>query len=136
MAGECNLTLLLRTMAPVLADEPYGFLSLPPSAPPPAGFAPFALIAEAEGLTVVAPIQDLEAAGLPTELAWARISLEVHSDLSSVGLTAAIAGALAARDISANVIAGYFHDHIFLPWPQRQSAMDVLRSLSSDRAGA
>ncbi len=94
-------------MEPVLAAEPYG-ISVQPA--PVAGA--FATVAEAEGLTVIA-LQSVLAAGVP---AWARISLTLHSDLAAVGLTAAFAAALAARGISANVVAGVFHDHIFVPW--------------------
>ena len=61
---------------------------------------------------------------------WARISLTVHSDLAAVGLTAAIAAALTSRGISANVVAGFYHDHVFVPWDRRGDAMAALRELS------
>jgi uncharacterized protein len=85
--GERDLSVMLRTMEPVLFPDPYGFAMREGVLP----FQPFATVAEAEGLTVVAPLTAL-GAGDP----WARISLTVHSDLAAVGLTAAFAGALAA----------------------------------------
>ncbi len=63
---------------------------------------------------------------------WARISLTLHSDLAAVGLTAAFAAALAAAGISANVVAGFYHDHIFVPWERRGDAMEALHALSRD----
>lgn len=124
--GETNLTLLLRGMEPELQGRPYGYGLWTGKALP---FAPFATVAEAEGLTVVAPLVDLEAAGMVSD-PWARISLTIHSDLAAVGLTAAFAGALGAVGISANVIAGLYHDHIFVPWDRRQDAVAALRALS------
>jgi hypothetical protein len=59
------------------------------------------------------------------------ISLTIHSSLAAVGLTAAIASALAEQGISANVVAAYFHDHLFVPWEQRLQAMAVLSALAA-----
>ena len=126
MAGEHDLALLLREMRPVLHPEPYGFTLQGVAAVA----VPFALIAEDEGMTVIAPLSALQAAGLAGAEPMARISLTIHSALTAVGLTAAIAGALAARGISANVVAGFHHDHVFLPWDRKDDAMAALRALS------
>ena len=123
--AETNLTILLRTMEPELFPEPYGFAVWDGALP----FRPFATIAEAEGLTVVASLAEMQAAGMTSD-PWARISLSVHSDLAAVGLTAAFAGALGAEEISCNVIAGYHHDHLFVQWDRRADAMAALRALS------
>jgi hypothetical protein len=61
---------------------------------------------------------------------WARITLAVHSGLAAIGLTARVATALAARGISANMIAAFHHDHVFVPWDRRDEAMAALRELS------
>jgi hypothetical protein len=122
MAAISDLQQMLRGMEPVLAAEPYGFTVQPG---PVAGA--FACVAEAEGLTVIAPLSVVAA-----EVPWARISLTLHSDLAAVGLTAAFAAALAARGISANVVAGFHHDHIFVPWDRRGDAMEALRALARD----
>ena len=112
-------------MEPVLWAEPYGFAV----ATGPLAMQPFATVAEAEGLTVVAPLAALAAAGMSSD-PWARISLTVHSDLAAVGLTAAFATALAAEGISCNVIAGVHHDHLFVQWDRREAALAVLVALS------
>lgn len=114
-------------MRPVLHAGPYGFAvceAVPEGA--------FASVAEDEGLTVIAPVAVLQAAGVEPGPHWARISLSVQSDLAAVGLTAAFARALADKGISANVIAGFHHDHIFLPWDQRFAALAALEALSHD----
>ena len=107
-------------MRPVLHAQPYDF-AVAEIAPADA----FATIREDEGLTVVAPA---ETGG------WARISLSVHSSLSAVGLSAAMARALADNDISCNIVAGYHHDHLFVPWPRRHDAMAALATLSETAA--
>ncbi len=125
-----DLRVLLAGMAPELHGERYGFVCLDPDQPLPAGLVPFAMVAEAEGLTVVAPEAQLAAVGLAFQGGWARISLTIVSDLAAVGLTAAIAGALAEVAISANVIAGYHHDHFFVQGARAGEAMAVLEALS------
>ena len=129
MSGEMDLAALLREMQPRLDAEPYGYGMIAAGAVPQ-GVAAFAVIVEAEGTTVVAPAAGLVRAGIAHQGHWARISLTVHSDLAAVGLTAAIAAALARDGISANVVAGYFHDHVFVQWDRRAAAMEALRALT------
>ena len=126
--GERDLARLLRGMEPVLSPAPYGFAVWAGDVLP---FAAFATVAEDEGLTVVADLAGMRAAGLDPD-PWARISLTVLSDLAAVGLTAAFAGALAEAGISCNVIAGFHHDHLFVQWDRRCEALDVLTGLARD----
>ena len=125
MPAISDLQQMLAGMEPVLWPAPYGFAV---TDRPVADI--FATVAEDEGRTVIAPVAALVAAGVATGPEFARISLTLHSALEAVGLTAAFARALADRGISANVIAGFHHDHIFLPWAQRHAAMEALRALS------
>jgi uncharacterized protein len=131
MPGEKDLAALLRQMVPVLEARPYGYGLIPPGAAIPEAMAVFARIAEAEGVTVVAEVEALTRAGIAFDGHWAKISLSVHSDLAAVGLTAAFAQALAAWGISANVVAGYFHDHIFVQWDRRAAALAALKALAA-----
>lgn len=128
MSGEADLSRLLATMRPVLHAEPWGFALVGEANI--LGAEDFALIREAEGLTLIAPAARLAALRLPPGPAMARISLTVHSALTAVGLTAALATALAGEGISANVVAGFHHDHIFLPWDDRLRAMAALHGLA------
>jgi hypothetical protein len=127
MAGERDLQRLLAGLAPELRGRDWGYAC---AAEVPPGLACFAVVAEDEGMTLVAPLADLAAAGLVAEGPMARITLNVHSALEAVGLTAAVAGALAGQGISANVIAGFHHDHIFLPAADADRAMAMLRALN------
>ena len=129
MSGETDLDRLLSGLDPLLHDMPYGFALITPRDGLPAGLLPFALVWEDEGLTVISTLDALAHAGLAVESPWARITMTVHSALAAVGLTDAMAGALTEAGISANVVAGFHHDHVFVPWPRRDEAVAVLRAL-------
>jgi uncharacterized protein len=129
MSGETNLAILIKGMTPVLSDEPYGFICMEKVA---SVGSYFALITEDEGTTIIATRDSLEAAGLSVPSLWARITLHIHSALEAVGLTAAFARALGDVSISANVIAGFHHDHIFVQWEKRHEAMNALTTLSKN----
>jgi hypothetical protein len=126
--AERDLAVLLATMEPVLHPEPYGYAVWAGNGPLP--IAAFATVREAEGLTVIGPLAEMQAAGMVSD-PWARISLTVASDLAAVGLTAAFAGALGRQGISCNVVAGYHHDHLFVQWDRRQDALAALRALAN-----
>jgi hypothetical protein len=132
MSGEADLGRLLAGLSPRLEGEPYGFALL--QGPVPETLAWAALVREAGGLTAIAPQGALVAAGIAPGVPWARITLEVHSALQAVGLTAAVSATLATAGIPANMVAGYFHDHLFVPWDRRQDALARLEALrSADR---
>jgi hypothetical protein len=131
MSGEKDLAALLCGMAPVLEKDAYGFAVVPALADVPRSLRFFALMNETEGTTIVALTSDLSEAGLPPGPGFARITLTIHSSLEAVGLTAALSTALANAGISANVVAAYHHDHIFVAWSDRKRAMSVLATLAA-----
>ncbi len=92
---------------------------------------PVATMREGEGLTVVLREDEAERAGLRHAGAYAWITLRVHSALDAVGLTAAFTTALALSGLSANVIAGIHHDHVFVPAEEGERALAVLRALAA-----
>jgi hypothetical protein len=116
LTGETDLARLLAGLDPELDPVEYRFETVAEA--PPLGEA-FALIREAEGITIVRPGRG-----------WARITLRIHSSLEAVGLTARVASALSVRGIAANVVAGFHHDHFFVPWQRRAEAMEALRQLA------
>ena len=115
MDGERDLARLLAALDPQLLPERYSFSV---TDDPHLGDGVFAVIREAEGLTVIRP----DPAG-----EWGRISLSVHSSLDAVGLTAVLATRLAERGISANVVAAFRHDHFFVQWDRREEALEAIR---------
>lgn len=115
MAGERDLSRLLKALNPHLHAERYSFSA---AAGPTLRENQFALVREEEGLTLIQP----DATG-----EWARISLGVHSSLEAVGLTAALSSRLADLGISANIVAALYHDHLFVPWDRKEEALAALR---------
>ncbi len=113
-----DLAGMLAGMAPVLDPREWGFAVVAGDPPSDA----FAIIHEDEGTTAIVAQEDG---------GFARITLTVHSALDGVGLTAAVAGGLAAAGIACNVVAGYHHDHLFVSWARRGEALDILKRLAA-----
>jgi hypothetical protein len=88
-----------------------------------------ATIAEDEGTTTVLSVTDAERLGDRPGFVAAWLTVEVHSALDAVGLTAALTTALAAENIACNVLAGYHHDHLLVPIDQADQAIAVLNAL-------
>lgn len=131
MAGETALATLLRSMSPHLNDGDYVFCTLPDQRIPD-GCEVIGSFREQEGLTLILDRQQAEQAGLAFDYVAAWITLSVHSALEAVGLTAAFASALGKAGISCNVIAGYYHDHLFVGRADAQHAMHVLQQLAAN----
>jgi hypothetical protein len=134
MNAEADLATLIRNLEPKTLPDTYVFCSLEDSDYGTLSHTkPLASFAEPEGLTLVLTRESADREGLAYEGTFRCISLQVHSSLEAVGLTAAVTGELAAHDISANVIAGYYHDHIFVPSHQAEPALRLLETISSRR---
>ncbi|TWU60566.1 ACT domain protein [Rubripirellula tenax] len=130
MSGVSDLSTLLASLSPVVSPHLYVFLTRPAATYGAGGeLEPIASFCEREGLTIVVRKDRADAAGENYEGEYALISLSVHSDLQAVGLTAAIAGSLAGRGISANIVAAFYHDHIFVPSSRAGDAIEVLSQL-------
>ena len=112
-----DLAEMLAGMAPVLDARRWTFVLVDRELSPEA----FALIREDEGTTAILPQEGGD---------FARITLMVQSALEGVGLTAAVAGALATAGIACNIVAGFHHDHLFVPWALAEEALDILQHLS------
>ena len=94
----------------------------------------FAVIQETEGTTLILPEATAKQGGYTASPAMKKITLQVNSDLEGVGLTAAVATALTKQNIPCNVVAGYHHDHIFVPEAQAGLAYDTLLQLQNNTA--
>ncbi|PMS32672.1 hypothetical protein B0G57_12555 [Trinickia symbiotica] len=128
-----DLAQLLATMQPELNEGAYVFSSVQADRDV-SQLAPLATFREREGLTVVIDEPTALREGLPVLFRAAWITLNVHSDLEAVGLTAAVADALTRARISCNVVAAAFHDHIFVPVERARDALAQLTDLQA-RAG-
>lgn len=129
MSGLTDLGTLLASMEPSLAAGSFVYASVP-ACDIAAHLARGAigLFREEEGITLILPTEAAE--GLAASAPMRMITLTVHSSLEAVGLTAAFATALTAEGISANVVAGFHHDHIFVPERDAERALAALRVLS------
>jgi len=116
---------LVGRMRPVLNPGTFVFCAVPPDADV-SGVPAIGTFHEPEGTTVI--VEESAAARLKLTPAFraAWITLTVHSDLEAVGLTAAVAGSLASAGISCNVVAGVYHDHLFVPAEQGPDALEAL----------
>lgn len=128
-SGETNLENLIANMKPVLNEGDYVFatvlnIDLIPRA------VTICEIKEKEGVTVVLLKKEADKLGLKYEYIASWITLNIHSSLEAVGLTAAFSTALGNSGISCNVIAGYYHDHIFVDKKDKEKALDVLLGMS------
>lgn len=127
MAGETNLETLLMQMQPKLLSGTYVFCTvsnLPYSQLDV--LQPLATCQETEGLSLLLKKSMADRAGYEYGAEFRGITLSVHSSLEAVGFTAAIASKLASVGISANVIAAYYHDHVFIPTDQAELALKAL----------
>ncbi len=125
-----DLDYLLREASPVLDPEEYVFLSVAAQYGEHADWQPIASCVEDEGLTLVIRKSIADASAQAYEGVFKRITLQVHSNLNAVGLTATFATRLTEHNISANVIAGYYHDHIFVAAQDAEQAMQALAALA------
>ncbi len=123
---------MVAGMNPVLDPAEYVFCSTSdPALATEASPLALSVFREREGLTVILAGSDAEKLGFPAALPMRRIELTVNSALDGVGLTAAVATALAAEDIPCNVVAAFHHDHLFVPAALAERALSALQALQS-----
>lgn len=126
--GQTDLTTLLAELRPEVRAGEFVMVTTTTHE-----LAAEAMVVEDEGTTLVVRKTTADAFRLEHSTVFAWITLSVHSSLVAVGLTAAVAGALAARGIPANVLAGYYHDHLLVPQERLDEAMAALAALAGTR---
>lgn len=114
---------MIAGMRPMLQPGAFAFVVWPPEKEWPEGTR--ASCIETEGLSLIVPIE----AAPSDAIAMRCITFQVHSSLEGVGLTAAVSGALAENGIPANMVAGYHHDHVYVPSDQAEDALAILIAL-------
>lgn len=129
MKGETNLDELIRGLRPRLNEGEYVFTTIKDIDKIDRHLTLFEF-KEQEGVTIVLERYKAEELNLKHDYVASWITLAVHSALEAVGLTAAFSKALTTHKISCNVVAGYYHDHIFVDVKDAAKAMMVLESMS------
>ncbi|MBE2215564.1 MAG: ACT domain-containing protein [Opitutaceae bacterium] len=139
MSGEHDIAQLVQSLAPTLDEGDYVFAT--GTAIEVARISQqLGIFRESEGISVICHPDEAAKAGLRRSGLFRRITLNVHSSLEAVGLTAHVSRVLAVEGIACNVVAGYFHDHLFVPAGRADDALVALRQLgkrghSGARAG-
>ena len=127
MQGEKNLKILLENISPKLLEGEYVFCTVKDGVYGDyADALPLASILEDEGLTLILLKEAAVKCGLSYDSIFRCITLAVHSSLDAVGLTSAVSRKLFDYKISANIVAGFYHDHIFVPAEKAEKALKVL----------
>jgi len=130
MPGETSLANLLRNMMPLLNEGDYAYCTILSTQSIDTAHI-LGLFKEAEGFTIILKKEIADQLQLEYSYVAAWITLTIHSSLEATGLTAAFATALAQEGISCNVIAAYYHDHIFVAKEDAGRAMAALKKLSA-----
>jgi hypothetical protein len=123
---------MIAKMNPRLDQRRWRFVSVTPERAPELLGAATATFREDEGVSAIVPVELADELGIEGP-DFAHITLMVHSDLEGVGLTAAVASALADAGIACNMVAAYHHDHAFVPAARGEEALAILERLSSDQ---
>ena len=131
MEGEKDITRILQALNPVLNEGTYVFCTTKDMGE----IAPEDVVmtfCEREGTTIILEQKLADELNFEYSFVARWITLSVHSSLEAVGITAAFSQALARENISCNVVAGYYHDHIFVDEKDAGKAMEVLKRLAEN----
>lgn len=131
MSGITNLQETLKSIKVQCDNIEYAFTSVPDDS----GISRAEVLAtfqENGRLAVIAPKQYLDSLTIENEGPYAKLTIDVHTSLELVGLTAVMASALAKHGISANVVAAFYHDHVFVQYELRERAIELLEDLKNE----
>jgi hypothetical protein len=130
MAGEKNLEKLLKTMKPEHIQGEYVFCVVQDLKNLTLNDIVMTF-REREATTIIVKKQLADFLKLEYSFIASWITLTVHSSLDAVGLTAAFSQALSIEGISCNVVAAFYHDHIFVDKRDTEKAMAILNQFSN-----
>lgn len=130
MSGEKDLQQLLKSMKPELNTGDYVFCKVDQLENIDLNVVEM-FFREKEAITLILKKEIADVLKLEYSPAMSWITLTVHSSLEAVGLTAAFSKALSENNISCNVVAAYYHDHIFVNKKDAKKAIEILNSFSN-----
>ena len=129
MSGEKNLAMLLKSMKPKHNIGEFVFCKTDNL--DEINLSQIIMtFKEEESITIIAEKKIADKLNLNYSFVASWITLTVHSSLEAVGLTAAFSNALSKNGISCNVVAAYYHDHIFVAKKDTDKAMEILNEFS------
>lgn len=128
MVGETDLDALFDGLEAVLVEGVFVFATVDKV---PDGVTPRMVFQEAEGITLILLREEAERIGIAYEFPSRMITLNIHSSLEAVGFMARISTALARENMGVNPVAGFYHDHIFIPEGREDDALAVLKGLAT-----
>ena len=128
MPGEKNIQALIKNVKPQVHAGQFVFVVVSELGNIPVSEA-IALFREEEGFTLILRRKTADKLDLEYSFVASWITLNVHSSLEAVGLTAKVSEALTNAGVSCNALAAYYHDHIFVPFKDRDKAVAALRNL-------
>ena len=129
MSGEKDLERLLKSMKPEHVSGDYVFCKVEKFENLDLNNVVM-LFKEKEAITLILKKEIADQLQFDYSGVMSWITLTVHSSLEAVGLTAAFSKALSEKNISCNVVAAYYHDHIFVNQKDVNKAMEILYSFS------
>jgi hypothetical protein len=129
MSGEKDLQQLLKSMKPEHNQGDYVFCKIENLAQINLNEVEM-LFREKEAITLILKKEIADSLNLDYSVVMSWITLTVHSSLEAVGLTAAFSKALSENGVSCNVVAAFYHDHIFVNKKDIEKAMQILNKFS------
>ncbi|MCI2228842.1 ACT domain-containing protein [Polaribacter sp. MSW13] len=130
MSGEKNLETLLKSMKPKHNLGEFVFCKIENLEQIKLSQIIMTFKEEEESITIITKKGVADQLNLDYSFVASWITLTVHSSLEAVGLTAAFSNALSENGISCNVVAAYYHDHIFVDKKDTDKAMEILNAFS------
>lgn len=130
MSGEKDLQQLLKSMKPEHISGDYVFCKV--ENVDNISLSDIEMFfKEKEAITLILKKEIADSLKLEYSVIMSWITLTVHSSLEAVGLTAAFSKALSEKEISCNVVAAFYHDHIFVNKKDVSKAMLILSYFSN-----
>ena len=128
-SGKTDLDELFKGMEPELQDDVFVFTTFVANQDV-SMLTPIMMFQEREGTTLIITKAQAETHGIAFEFPCRMITLNIHSALDAVGFLARIATRLASLGMGVNPVAGFYHDHLFIPADRADDAMAALQAMT------